>query len=177
MKGERFDSPMKPWGGMEQIAWNHDGSKIAYTCKKLVGKDWTVSTNSNIYIYDLNTKNHQPYPDNPGYDQDPVFSPDGRMIVWHSMATPGFEADKQRIMVHDFESGITRDYSIDFDQSSIGFAWSADSKTIYFVSGIQATYQVYELILNPVRSARSPMAITTTKVWLLPAMICLLEPK
>jgi dipeptidyl aminopeptidase/acylaminoacyl peptidase len=146
MKGERFDSPMKPWGGMEQIAWNHDGTKIAYTCKKLVGREWTVSTNSNIYVYDLNTKRTTNLtPDNPGYDQESVFSPNGQMIVWHSMERDGFEADKQRIMVHDFESGETKDYSIDFDQSSSGFAWSADSKTIYFVSGIQATYQLYEL--------------------------------
>jgi dipeptidyl aminopeptidase/acylaminoacyl peptidase len=146
MEGEKYDSPMKPWGGMEQIAWNHDGSRIAYTCKKLVGREWTVSTNSNIYVYDLNTNETiNLTADNPGYDQEPVFSPDGSRIVWHSMATPGFEADKQRIMIHDFQTGITKDYSLGFDQSSSGFTWSNDGKTLYFVSGIHATYQLYGL--------------------------------
>jgi dipeptidyl aminopeptidase/acylaminoacyl peptidase len=152
MPGERWDSPMKPWGGMEQIAWSHDGSRIAYTCKKLVGKDWTISTNSNIYVYDLNTKETiNLTADNPGYDQDPVFSPDGRMIVWHSMATPGFEADKQRIMVHDFNKGITTDFSENFDQSSSGFVWSRDGRTLFFISGTQATYQIYSIDIDSKR--------------------------
>ncbi len=146
MQGERWDSPLMPNGGMEQIAWSPDGSKIAYTCKKLAGKDYAISTNSDIYIYDINTmQTLNLTADNPGYDQDPVFSPDGSKLVWHSMATPGFEADKQRIMIHDFNAKTTRDYSIGFDQSSSGFAWSSDSKTLYFISGIQATYQVYSL--------------------------------
>jgi len=148
MRNERWDSPMKPFGGMEQIAWSPDGTRVAYTCKKLVGKEWTLSTNSNIYIYDLNTKRTTNLtPNNPGYDQDPVFSPDGKMIVWHSMERDGFEADKQRIMVHDFQKKTTTDFSKDFDQSSSGFEWAADSKTLYFISGIHATYQVYSLDL------------------------------
>lgn len=149
MKGERFDSPLKPWGGMEQIAWSPDGGKIAYTCKKLSGKEYALSTNSDIYIYDLNTKRTTNLtPNNPGYDQEPVFSPDGKKLVWHSMVTAGFEADKQRIMIYDFNNKTTTDYSKDFDQSSSGFTWSADGKVIYFISGFQATYQIFSLNID-----------------------------
>ncbi|MDP2424243.1 MAG: S9 family peptidase [Bacteroidales bacterium] len=146
MPDERWDTPMKPFGGLEQIAWSPDGKKVAYTCKKLIGKAWTLSTNSAIYIYDLEKKTTLDLtPGLPGYDQDPVFSPDGKMIAWRSMETPGFEADKDRIMVHEFSTGKTTDYSTGFDQSSEHFVWSADSRFVYFISGINATYQLYSL--------------------------------
>jgi dipeptidyl aminopeptidase/acylaminoacyl peptidase len=80
-----------------------------------------------------------------GYDFNPVFSPDGKKIVWESMKTTGFESDKKRIMVYDFGNKQYTDLSSDFDQSCTNFKWSADGKYIYFVSGINATYQVYKI--------------------------------
>ncbi len=147
MKNERFDTPMNPWGGMEQINWSPDGKQIAYACKKLAGKDYTVSTNSEIYLYDLVTKKTINISEEgfDGYDHDPVFSPNGKMLVWKSMETPGFEADKERIILHNFESGETRDMSKGFDQGSSHFVWGPKSKKLYFISGIHATYQLYEL--------------------------------
>lgn len=165
MPGEPYDSPLMPWGGMEQIAWAPDGKSLAYTCKKLKGKDYATSTNSDIYLYNLEsgeTKNISR--DNPGYDQDPVFSPDGSQMVWRSMATPGFEADKDRIMMYELfpkamsgkskagkssimTSQALTDLSEGFDQSSNHFSFSADGKSLYFISGIQATFQVYRMDL------------------------------
>lgn len=149
MKDERYDSPMLPWGGMEQIAWNPEGSQVAYTCKKLTGKAYSLSTNSEIYLYDIVSKGtrniSQP---NPGYDQDPVFSPDGKKIVWRSMARAGFEADKDRIMIYDMASGKFSDYSGKFDQSSSGFTWANNGKTLYFLSGIHGTTQIFSLNLG-----------------------------
>lgn len=84
---------------------------------------------------------------NKGYDKNAVFSHDGKKIAWESMETPGFESDKNRIMVMDLESGEYKDYSRDFDQSSSGFVWSQDDDKIYFISGTNATYQLYELDL------------------------------
>ncbi|MBU0486380.1 MAG: S9 family peptidase [Bacteroidetes bacterium] len=144
MKDERYDAPLKPWGGMDEIAWSADGSKIAYDCKKLVGKDFALSTNSDIYVYDLalgKTENISKF--NPGYDRSPVFSHNGKFIVWKSMAHDGFESDKDRIMVYDFASKKATDYSEGFDQSSSSFLWSGDDKTLYFISGINATYQIF----------------------------------
>ncbi|HLN53081.1 MAG TPA: S9 family peptidase [Lentimicrobium sp.] len=148
MPGEPFDTPMMPFGGMEQITWSPDGKSIAYVCKKLKGKEYAESTNSDIYLYNLESgKTINLTEDNQGYDQDPVFSPDGSKIVFRSMKTPGFEADKDRIIVLDLKTNTKRDFSENFDQSSTNFKFSKDSKTLYFISGIHATFQVYKLDL------------------------------
>jgi len=146
MEDEPYDSPIPPFGGSSQISWSPDGQYLAYTCKKKTGKDWTLSTNSDIYLYNIQTRETENLtPFNEGYDRNPVFSPDGRYMAWESMETPGFEADKSRIMIMDLETREYTDYSEGFDQSSSGFTWSADGSTLYFVSGIHATYQLYAL--------------------------------
>ncbi len=146
MKGERYDAPTQPWGGMEEITWSPDSKKIAYTSKKLTGKEYSKSTNSEIYLYDLKTGKTKNLTKEgfEGYDKAPVFSPDGSKLVFWSMETPGFESDKQRIMLYDFEEDSFTDLSEGFDQSSSGFVWSENGKQLYFISGIHATYQVYE---------------------------------
>ncbi|NTW32443.1 MAG: S9 family peptidase [Bacteroidetes bacterium] len=147
MKEEKFDSPLTPDGGMEQITWSNDGNMIAYTCRKLHGKEEALSTNSDIFIYNIKTKETKNISNGmPGYDQDPVFSPDSKKIVWSSMKTAGFESDKKRIMLYDFVSGQHTDLSEKFDQSSSNFRWDPiDNNTIYFISGINATYQIYSI--------------------------------
>jgi len=147
MENEQFDCPIMPFGGMEQIAWSPDGKKIAYACKKMTGKQYAVSTNSEIYLYDLisgETTNLTQEGFN-GYDFDPVFSPDGSKLVWRSMEEDGFEADKERIMLFDFNTKKITDLSDGFDQSSSFYVWSEDGKKIYFISGIKATYQLYSV--------------------------------
>ncbi len=148
MAGEPFDSPVPPFGGSSYIAWSADGKHLAYVAKKKEGVEWAVSTNTNIYLYNLSTGETENLTIfNEGYDKNPVFSPDGRYMAWESMAMPGFESDKNRIMIMDMESRKYREYSAGFDQSSSGFTWSSDSRTLYFVSGIHATYQLYALDL------------------------------
>jgi len=146
MESQRFESPMAPWGGMEQIGWSPKGDKFAYTCKKLTGKEYSLSTNSEIYVYDLKTETETNVSKGiAGYDQDPVFSPDGRKLVWRSMARDGFEADKDRIMIFDFSTSKYTDYSENFDQNANNFAWTADSKNLYFLSSIHGTVQINTL--------------------------------
>ena len=149
MENQRFESPMAPWGGMEQICWSPQSDKIAYTCKKLIGIEYAVSTNSEIYVYDLKTGIETNVSNGiAGYDQDPVFSPDGKKIVWRSMARDGFEADKDRIMIYDFATSNYADYSEKFDQGANNFEWSADCKTLYFLSSVHGTVQIYFLNLG-----------------------------
>ncbi len=146
MKNEPHDSPMAPHGGMEQVAWSPTGSHIAYVSKKMTGKEYATSTNSDIYLYEVQgrtTKNISSF--NPGYDMNPVFSPDGQYIIWNSMKKPGFEADKKSITLYHIESETAEDLSANFDQDADNFVWSDDSKTAYFISGTKATYQIYSL--------------------------------
>lgn len=149
MEGERYDSPMKPFGGIEEITWSPDGKTLAYTCKKLVGKDYAVSTNSDIYFYNVETGQTVNFTEGMmGYDKNPVFSPDGRYLAWESMERDGYEADKNRLYVANLETGVTTDYSANFDQNSDHLTWSADSRSIYFISDIQATDEIYRLDLE-----------------------------
>lgn len=149
LEKEPFDAPLSPYYESSEVAWSPDGKYIAYTCRKLKGKAEALSTNSDIYVYNLETGNTiNISKDNPGYDKQPVFSPDSKKIVYQSMATPGYEADKERLMVYDMESQKNEDLSANFDQGSANYVWSADGKKIYFISGIQATYQVYVIDLS-----------------------------
>ncbi len=151
MPGEAWDSPLMPNGGMEQLTFSPDGKMLAYTCKKLSGKEYAVSTNSDIFLYNLETGITENLSvSNPGYDQDPVFSPDGNRLVWRSMKTPGFEADKDRIILCDLRARtrIMNDLSEGFDQSSSNFTFSPDGRQLYFISGIEATYQVFRMELE-----------------------------
>jgi len=145
MPGERWDAPLSPYFDQSEISWSPDGSKLAYTCKKLHGRDYAVSTNSDIYLYDLGngeTKNLSSF--NPGYDKYPRFSPDGTKLAWQSMETPGYEADKDRLMLLDLENGTTRYLTENFDQNVSSISWE-DNETLFFISGIHATYQLYRM--------------------------------
>jgi len=148
LEGEKFDSPMKPFGGNEQIAWSPDGKTLAYTCKKKVGKEYAISTNSDIYLYNIETGKTVNFTSGMmGYDQNPVFSPDGKNLAWESMERDGYEADKIRLFVADLETGEKKDYTEKFDQNAAELKWSEDGKSIYFISDIEATDEIYRLDL------------------------------
>ena len=147
MKDEKYDCPLTPFGGMEQITWSPDGKQIAYTCKKLYGKEDAISTNSDIYIYNIETKQTTNVSEGmPGYDQDAVFSPDGKKMVWSSMKTASYESDKKRIMLYDIATKQHTDLSDKFDEGSSNFRWDpVDNNIIYFISGKNATYQIFSI--------------------------------
>ena len=144
MEGEPFESPMKPFGGIEQLAWNTTSDKVAYTSRKKVGKEYSLSTNSDVYEYDLKTKETRNLSEGiMGYDTNPQYSPDGKSIAWQSMEHDGYESDQNRLMVMDLESGKKTFVSKDFDSNVDAFCWSNDSKTIYFTGVWHAKTQIY----------------------------------
>ena len=100
LEGEPYESPMKPWGGIEQLAWSPSSDKVAYTCRKKTGLAYAISTNSDIYIYDLASKETKNITEeNKGYDTNPQYSPDGKYIAWQSMERDGYEADLNRLFI------------------------------------------------------------------------------
>nr|WP_253916217.1 MULTISPECIES: S9 family peptidase [unclassified Lentimicrobium] len=149
MPGEKWETPMKPFGGMEQINWTPDSKTIAYTCRKKQGMECSISTNSDIYFYDLDTKKTTNMTEGMmGYDMAPVFSPDGKMMAWESMERDGYEADKQRLFTLNLETGEKIYHTEDFDQMAHGLSFSEDGKSIYFISDWHATDEIYQLTLK-----------------------------
>ena len=148
MEGELFESPMKPFGGIEQLAWNTTSDKIAYTSRKKTGKEYAISTNSDIYVYDLNTKQTTNITEeNKGYDTNPTYSTDGKSIAWLSMERDGYEADQNRLMVMNLETGEKTFVSKDFDSNVDSYCWSADCERIYFTGVWHGESQVYQIDL------------------------------
>ena len=146
LEGERFDAPMKPFGGMEQIDWSPNGKQLAYTCKKLTGKDYAFSTNSDIYLYNIELGETENLTNGMlGYDMNPVFSPDGKLMAWESMERDGYEADKNRLFVMNMETREKKDYTANFDQNVIHPVWDNDGDFLWFTSNQHGTKQIYLL--------------------------------
>ncbi len=145
MEGEEFDSPLKPFGGAEEITWSIDSKNIAYTCVKKKGKAYAISTNSDIYIYNIDSKSTINLTEGMnGYDKAPAYSPDGKNIAWSSMERDGYESDKIRLFVYNFDTKTKSYITEKFDQNADGFSWADDSKSIYFVSDYHACDQIYK---------------------------------
>jgi dipeptidyl aminopeptidase/acylaminoacyl peptidase len=149
LQGEPWESPVRPWGGMEQVGWTEDSRALLYCCRKKVGIEYATSTNTNIYRYDLaSAQTANLTEDMMGYDLNLSVAPTGNKIAWESMERDGYEADKQRLFVMDMATGEKHDYTTGFDQNATTLTWSADGTKIYFISDIHATEQIYELNLN-----------------------------
>ncbi len=146
MEGEKFDVPLKPFGGLEQATFSTDGRDIAYTCKKLVGKKYATSTNSDIYIYNTSSRQTMNLTQgNLGYDTNPLYSKDGKYLAWLSMKTPGFESDKNDIIIYNLETKEKRNLTENIDLTISEYVWDDLNEKIYFRSSIQGTYQIFEL--------------------------------
>jgi dipeptidyl aminopeptidase/acylaminoacyl peptidase len=143
LKGESFDSPQKPFGGDEDYIWSPDSKSIFYVSKKKAGTKYAISTNTNIYEYNLESgKTVNRTEENLGYDVGPQFSPAGD-LTYLQMKRDGFEADKNDIIV-DFK-GVKMNLTANWDGTVESFKWSVDGKKIYFVAAVDGTKQLFEV--------------------------------
>jgi len=172
LEGEPYECPMEPFGGIEQLAWSPDSKTIAYTCRKKTGLAYSISTDSDIYLYIIGTREtknlckpadykapevdpttslkyqsvnaKENLQNNVGYDQNPKFSPDGKFVAWTSMERDGYEADRNRLCVYNLATGEKKYVTESFDSSVEDFVWS-DSKDamIYFIGVWHATANLY----------------------------------
>ena len=177
LQGEPYECPMEPFGGMEQLDWSIDSRQIAYTCRKKTGVQYSISTDSDIYLYDIETRKtrnlckpenyeapevdvtktlkNQAVNDgdnlknNVGYDQNPKFSPDGRYVAWLSMERDGYESDRQRLCRYDLTTGKKTYLTESFDSGVDDFCWS-DTKDacIYFIGVWHATENLYAISMK-----------------------------
>ncbi|MRT91859.1 S9 family peptidase [Ancylomarina sp. 16SWW S1-10-2] len=146
MEGEKWEAPVRPWGGIEQVSWTVDGENIAYSSRKKYGVDYALSTNTDIYFYNLEsgeTKNVTK--GMMGYDNNLSFSPDGKYMAWESMEREGYEADQIRLFVMDLKTGDKKYMTKGFDQNAEHLTWTKDSKSIYFISDWHATDEIYRM--------------------------------
>ena len=149
LDGQKFDTPQKPSGGSEDFIWSPDSSQLLYVCKKKSGKEYATSTNTDIYTFDLASGKTENITEGMmGYDVNPKFSPDGKSLLWQSMARDGYEADKNDVVVMDWVSKKKTNLTKNWDESVVGdVAWSNDSKMIYFTTAKRGTKQFFAL--NP----------------------------
>ena len=175
LEGEPYECPMAPFGGVEQLAWSPDSKQIAYTCRKREGLAYAISTDSDIYLYDIDSQatrnlckpanyqepaidptktmatqavNHQDGDFNVGYDQNPKFSPDGKYVAWQSMKHNGYESDRNRLLVYNLATGEKQYVTESFDTNVDEFCWGNDSQTLYFLACWHACVNVYQTNLK-----------------------------
>ena len=149
LEGKTFDSPQRPFGGGEDFVWSPDSSELLYVTKALSGKEYSKSTNTDIYAYNLASGAVRNLTgSNKGYDVSPQFSPDGKYLTWMSMEREGYEADKNDIKILEWKTGRVTNLTSKWDESVSGSVfWTDDSKNIYFTTPWRGTKQLFSL--NP----------------------------
>lgn len=151
LEGEPFESPMLPFGGIEQFAWSPDSRTLAYTCRKKAGLEYAKSTDSDIFLYDIQsgqTRNICKEADddkNMGYDTNPKFSDDGRYIAWQSMERDGYESDINRLYVMDLQENRKWWVTKNFDSNVDDYIWAKGKNYLYFIGSWQGCMSLYNV--------------------------------
>jgi dipeptidyl aminopeptidase/acylaminoacyl peptidase len=148
LKGLDADAPPRPFGGAEEFTFTPDGQSVVFAARA-VGRTEAWSTNLDLYVAPVDGKRAPTLltKDNPAQDSTPVFSPDGRQLAWLAMKRPGFEADRQAVMVRDWPAGTPRELAPTWDRSAASLAWSPDSKQLFVTADHLGQRGVFALAL------------------------------
>ena len=158
--GQPYYTPQKPFGGDEDYIWGPKGENIYYVSKKKAGTDYAVSTNTDIYKYNLATKQTENITEeNKGYDTQPAFSKDGN-LAWLQMVTEGYEADKNDIVV--LQGGVKQNLTNQWDGTVNGFIWGNNGKDIYFTAPVDGTVQLFK-VDHPGKTRKMPVVEQLSK--------------
>lgn len=146
MSDELFESPVKPFGGAESFAWSPDSKSLVYTSRKKEGMKYAISTNTDLYLYNLEDKSTRNLTEGMmGYDTNPAFSPDGSTLAFLSMEHDGYESDKNRIFTLDLASGNKTDLTTDWDYTADAIAWAPDGKSLYFLAAKDGVTPIFNI--------------------------------
>ncbi|MCK9343944.1 MAG: S9 family peptidase [Massilibacteroides sp.] len=149
MEGEPYECPMKPFNGIEDLAWSPDSKLIAYSSRKKTGLAYAISTNSAIYIYNVSTgKTYNATKGLMGYDTKPAFSPDGTKLAWISQERDGYESDKMRLFTANIDGSEKTDLTKNFDYNVDAFSWKTDNKSFYFIACKHAVTHIWQMDEN-----------------------------
>jgi len=149
MHGEKFPSVTGPFGGIESVCFSKDGSIIYYSTKKKAGKDFALSTNSEIYAF--NTKDNITTTlssAHKGYDTNPAINATGKTLAWLSMETDGFEADKNTLRIMNLMTREEIDLTEKLDLTIDQFAWHPTKDIIYFIAVKNGKKQLFQVAFN-----------------------------
>lgn len=149
MQDEPYESPMKPFGGIESFAWAPDSKELIYVSRKKTGMEYSLSTNSDLYLYNVADKSTRNLTEGMmGYDTNPAYSPDGKYVAWLSMEHDGYESDKNRIFILDRLTGVKTDLTTDWDYTADAIAWNVDSKSLYFIAPKDGVTPIFNIDLK-----------------------------
>lgn len=173
MADEPFEAPMKPFGGVESFAWSPDNKSLVYVSRKKTGLEYAVSTNSDLYLYDLASGTTRNLTEGMmGYDTMPAFSPDGTVLAWLSMEHDGYESDRNRLFVMNMATGAKNELTDAWDYTLDEFCWSPDGSAIYFIAAKDGVIPVFRIgvadkqitQLTDVRADFTTLAATGDKI-------------
>ena len=149
MADEPFEAPMKPFGGVESFAWHPDGKMLVYVSRKKTGLEYALSTNSDLYIYNLESGETKNLTEGMmGYDTMPAFSPDGKYLAWLSMEHDGYESDKNRLFILDCATAEKRDLTTNWDYTIDEFAWAPEGNEIFFIAPKDGIVPLFRIALK-----------------------------
>lgn len=149
LEGQPYEAPLLPFGGTTDVAWSPNSQSVVYVSKKMTGREYAESTNSDLYMYSLQSKTTENITEGMmGYDVHPLYSDDGAYIAWLSMERDGYEADKNRLFVMDMATREKTYLTENFDNNVDAFVWNSDNKTLFFVATVEAKTQLFSIAID-----------------------------